>query len=70
MLSQGPDMNKIMVEVLASKVTKVAEGQKCGLTVGIRALFTAKPEKKEAVKNFLVVSSKITLSSRDADWIR
>ncbi|KIM37378.1 hypothetical protein M413DRAFT_273572 [Hebeloma cylindrosporum] len=56
MLSEGPDINKIMVEVLASKVTKVAEGQKAGLTVGIRVLFTAKPEKKEAVKTFLTGS--------------
>jgi hypothetical protein len=70
MLGERPDMGKIMVEVLASKVTKVAEGQKCGLTVGIRVLFTAKPEKKEAVKNFLTVSSKITLSSRDGNWMR
>jgi hypothetical protein len=69
MLSEGPDINKIMVEVIAGKVTKVAEGQKSGLTVGIRVLFTAKPEKKEAVKSFLTVSSKITHSSRDADWM-
>ena len=30
-------------------------------------MFTAKPEKKEAVKSFLTVSSKITFPLRDAD---
>ncbi|KAF9475573.1 hypothetical protein BDN70DRAFT_233014 [Pholiota conissans] len=54
LLSVGPDINKIMVEVIASKVTKAGEGQKAGLTVGSRVLFTAKPEKKEAVRESLV----------------
>ncbi|KAF8970913.1 hypothetical protein BDZ97DRAFT_1652124 [Flammula alnicola] len=53
LLSVSPDINKIMVEVLTSKVTKGGEGQKAGLAVGLRALFTAKPEKKQGVRDFL-----------------
>jgi hypothetical protein len=55
LLSVGPDINKIMVDVVASKVTKAGEGQKAGLTVGSRVLFTAKPEKKQAVRESLIV---------------
>lgn len=56
LLSARVDVSKIMVEVLASNINKAGDGLSSGLTVGLRVLFTAKPEKKQAVRDFLVVS--------------
>jgi hypothetical protein len=46
------------VEVLASKVEKVAvaSDKKAGLSVGLRVLIEAKPEKVQTVRQFLTVS--------------
>ena len=44
------------VEVLASKVKKVASDKKAGLNVGLRVLIEAKPEKVQTVRDFLTVS--------------
>jgi hypothetical protein len=46
------------VDVLASKVEKVesAKDKKAGLTIGIRVLIEAKPEKVQIVRDFLIVS--------------
>ena len=46
------------VEVLASKVEKgaVASDKKAGLSVGLRVLIEAKPEKVQTVRDFLIVS--------------
>jgi len=54
LLIGGPKLEEIVSEVLAHKVNKAGEGLKSGLTTGIRALFTAKPEKKEVVRKFLI----------------
>ena len=50
------------VEVLASKVEKVAEAsdKKAGLSVGLRVVIKAKPEKVQTVRDFLTVS--VTIS--------
>lgn len=45
-----------MVEVLASDIKKAGDGLSSGLTVGLRVLFSAKPEKKQAVRDLLIVS--------------
>lgn len=58
LLGAPVDVSKIMVEVLASNIKKVGDGLSSGLTVGLRVLFTAKPEKKQVVRDFLVVSYK------------
>lgn len=48
------------VEVLASKVEKkkklAASDKKAGLSVGLRVLIEAKPEKVQVVRDFLIVS--------------
>ena len=54
-------VNIRQVEVLASKVEKVAEGSdggnlKAGLSVGLIVLIEAKPEKVQSVRDFLTVS--------------
>ena len=52
-------VNIRQVEVLASKVEKVAvtsNGGKAGLSVGLVVLIEAKPEKVQAVRDFLIVS--------------
>ena len=52
-------VNIRQVEVLASKVEKVAgvsDGRKAGLSVGLVVLIEAKPEKVQAVRDFLIVS--------------
>jgi len=54
LLIGGPKLEEIVCEILAHKVNKAGEGVKSGLTTGLRALFTAKPEKKEVVKKFLI----------------
>ncbi|KAF8152383.1 hypothetical protein B0H34DRAFT_114875 [Crassisporium funariophilum] len=54
LLSPAPEIGQ--VEVLASKVVKVGDTKTAGLSVGLRVLFTAKPEKVQAVKEFLIVS--------------
>ena len=40
------------VEVLASKVEKVESDKKAGLSVGLRVLIEAKPEKVQTVRDF------------------
>lgn len=47
------------VEVLASKVEKVTSDKKAGLSVGLRVLIEAKPEKVQTVRQFLTVSVSI-----------
>jgi quinol monooxygenase YgiN len=54
LLIGGPKREEIGCEILAHKVTKAGEGLKSGLTTGLRVLLTAKPEKKETVKKFLI----------------
>ncbi|KAJ7285178.1 hypothetical protein C8J57DRAFT_1290633 [Mycena rebaudengoi] len=52
LLSSGPEI--IRTNVLANKVTEGDKSRTTGLTVGLRALLTAKPDKVQAVKDFLI----------------
>ena len=56
------------VEVLASKVEKVADAEasdkKAGLSVGLRVLIKAKPEKVQTVRDFLTVSCYILVEPK------
>jgi len=53
LLVPGP-VNIRQVEVLASKVEKVAATKTTGLGVGLRVLIEAKPDKVQTVKDFLI----------------
>ena len=44
------------LEVLASKVEKVGSNKTAGLSVGLRVLIEAKPDKVQTVRDFLTVS--------------
>jgi len=49
-----PKHEEILTEILAYKINKAGENIKAGLTTGLKATFTAKPEKKEVVRKFLI----------------
>lgn len=51
-----PKHEEILTEILAYKINKAGENIKAGLTTGLKATFTAKPEKKDVVRKFLIVS--------------
>jgi len=57
LLSEGPQIGQ--AAVLASKVHG-GQGKTAGLGVGLRVLITAKPDKVDAVRDFLVVSPSLT----------
>ncbi|TFK35172.1 hypothetical protein BDQ12DRAFT_635406 [Crucibulum laeve] len=52
LLSPAPEIGQ--VEVLASKVKSSSDGKTAGLSVGLRVLIEAKPEKTQALKDFLI----------------
>jgi len=54
LLIGGPTLPEILSEILAHKITKAGDGLKSGLTTGLRVRFTAKPEKREVVRKFLI----------------
>lgn len=53
LLSSGPDISK--PNILANKVQAGTSAKTAGLGCGLRVLLTAKPDKVQAVKEFLTV---------------
>jgi hypothetical protein len=53
LLSKGPEIAK--TNVLANKVVEGSESKTAGLGVGLSVRLTAKPDKVQAVKEFLIV---------------
>ena len=58
MVPEPVDIRQVLVEVSAEKVSMaVASDKKTGLSVGLRVLIEAKPEKVQTVRDFLTVSA-------------
>ena len=55
---------KISVNALISTAGKVFQGQKIGLTIGVRERLTMRPGKASPVGDFLAVSSMLRFPSR------
>lgn len=53
LLATGPEITSTVI--LANKVVEGSKDKTAGLGVGLRVLLTAKPEKRQAVKEFLIV---------------
>jgi hypothetical protein len=56
LLSAGPELTQ--PNVIANKVQEGTKGKTAGLGVGLRVMLTAKADKVQAVKDFLIVSSR------------
>ncbi|KAF8901329.1 hypothetical protein CPB84DRAFT_1777579 [Gymnopilus junonius] len=54
LIAAAPNHAEILTEILAYKINKAGDDVKTGLTTGVKATFTAKPEKKEVVRKFLI----------------
>lgn len=68
--TEGPNLlvpgsiNIHQVDVLASKVGKGAATKTAGLSVGLKVIIEAKPEKVQTVKDFLIVSVFFSLQTQ------
>ncbi|KDR71885.1 hypothetical protein GALMADRAFT_213710 [Galerina marginata CBS 339.88] len=67
LLIGAPKMEEIMADVISHHVTKAGEGQKAGVTTGLRVFFTAKPGKKEAVRAFL--AGAVPIIEKESDTV-
>jgi len=56
MLIGALNANEVGCEILVERVLKTVDDSKAGLKTGLRVLFTAKPGKREAVRQFMSVS--------------